>query len=100
MTTRVKLAAPALADLQFWKAMNCWEAMKQIKPPPPTTRLFTDASDLEWGAWWGNQCLSHKWEPQVVPWSINEKELLAIFLAFRYFAGFFEGKIKQISKLK
>ena len=99
MTTRLKLAAPAISDLKFWQTMTCWEAVKKIKPPPPTVRLFTDASDLEWGAWWADQSLSHQWEPQVIPWRINEKELLAIYLAFRYYAGFFEGKSSNEYKL-
>jgi len=98
METKVDLSPAALQDLEFWRNLTCWEAFKPIRLPPPTVRLFTDASGEEWGAWWNDQCLSHPWEEEVKSWRINEKELLAIYLSFRYFAGFFEGKIQLILK--
>ncbi len=100
METKVDLSPAALQDLEFWRNLTCWEAFKPIRLPPPTVRLFTDASGEEWGAWWNDQCLSHPWEEEVKSWRINEKELLAIYLSFRYFAGFFEGKINLNLKLK
>jgi len=89
---KVQLTPAALLELQFWERLTKLQATKQIHVSPPVYHLFTDASDDGWGAWCRDQALSHKWPRLERQWRINEKELKAIYLAFKHFAKYFAGR--------
>ena len=60
--------------------------------PHPELLLYTDASDSGWGASLGSDHLSGWWSHDVSLFSINHRELLAVFLAIRDFLHLLKGK--------
>ena len=53
--------------------------------------LWSDTSDVGWGAHWDEQVASGLWAPEDVELSINARELLAIERALRWFAPHLAG---------
>jgi len=51
-----------------------------VLPQQPQLTLYTDSSDIRWGAHLGNQMVSELWSRLNVLRHINEKELLAVLL--------------------
>src|SRR6266481_3108981 len=88
----IQLKPETVRELKFWANLTSPQATRAIHMEPPVHHLFTDASDQEWGAWWRDQVIHKKWPPQERHWLINEKELKAIYLAFKHYAKFFAGK--------
>ena len=57
----------------------------------PQLQLWSDASDVSWGAHLDEQFPSGLWAPEDVERSINARELLAIESALRWFAPLLAG---------
>lgn len=69
--------------MQWLAQLN--QVTKPLSPLIPTMSISTDASLRGWGATWGNQFLSSKWDTQSTE-HINVLELKAILLAIRRWA--------------
>ena len=74
-----------LQDLRWWSVPCHLEVGVDLSLPHPEFMLFTDASDSGWGASLGNAQLSGLWSRDASTFSINHRELLAVFLAVRGF---------------
>ena len=57
----------------------------------PQLELWSDASDVGWGAHLDEQCASGLWAPEDVEHSINARELLAIESSLKWFAPLLAG---------
>ena len=72
-------------DLWWWSDPSHLVVGVNLSLPHPELLLFTDASDTGWGASLGSDHLPGLWSPVVSLFSINHRELLAVFLAIRGF---------------
>ena len=79
-------------DLQWWSYPSHLVVGVDLALPHPELLLFTDASDAGWGASLGSDHLSGLWPRDVSQYSINHRELLAVFLAIRGFLHLLRGK--------
>ena len=83
---------------EFKKATTQWlnvEWLSQGVPitlPPPQEVLFTDASQMGWGAHMGNLSASGLWPESLLGSHINLLELEAVWLALKEFCEVVEGK--------
>ncbi|XP_066978845.1 uncharacterized protein [Macrobrachium rosenbergii] len=73
-------------DLRWWLAKDRFSAGMSLTPTNPDLMLFSDASDLGWGALLNNMEVSGTWSPSERNLHINMKELKAIHLALLHFA--------------
>ena len=72
-------------DLLWWlhrARLECGISLEQVSPQ---LDLWSDASDVGWGAHLGDQVVSGRWSPVESQSSINHQELLAIFYALQHF---------------
>ena len=65
-------------------------------PQQPQLTLYTDSSDIMWGAHLGNQMVSEYWSRLNVLKHINEKELQAVLLALTHFRLQLQNKTVMI----
>ena len=79
-------------DLQWWSVPSHLSVGVDLSLPRPDLVLYTDASDTGWGASLGSDHLSGWWSRDVSLYSINHRELLAIFLAIRGFLPRLRGQ--------
>ena len=79
-------------DLLWWSDPSHLVVGVDLALPHPELLLFTDASDAGWGASLGSDHLSGLWSRDVSQYSINHRELLAVFLAIRGFLHLLRGK--------
>ena len=79
-------------DLQWWSDPSHLVVGVDLSLPHPELMLFTDASDAGWGASLGSDHLSGLWSCEVSLYSINHRELLAVFLAIRGFLHLLRGR--------
>ena len=79
-------------DLRWWSNPSHLVVGVDLALPHPELILFTDASDAGWGASLGSDHLSGLWSPDVSLFSINHRELLAVFLAIRGFLHLLRGR--------
>ena len=82
-TALVSWDASCRRDLQWWSVPPHLCVGVDLSLPRPDLVLYTDASDTGWGALLGFDHLSGWWSLDVSLYSINHRELLAIFLAIR-----------------
>ena len=86
MHHHITMNASARVDILWWiQFLPQWTAVSMI-PPTRTIRstdlkLFTDASDLGYGATYGNCWFSQGWTQEQLDHSINYRELYAIVAA-------------------
>ena len=80
-----------LLDLRWWSVASYLEGGVSFDLPHPHLLLFIDASDSGWGASLGEDCLSGLWSQDVLKFSINHRELLAVLLAIRGFLHLLRG---------
>ena len=59
---------------------------KSSRTPSFSHTIESDASSLGWGARHGEHHTGGHWSPKEATYHINYLELLAVFLAFKYFA--------------
>ena len=79
-------------DLQWWSVPSHLGVGVDLSLPRPDLVLYTDASDSGWGASLGSDHLSGWWSRDVSLYSINHRELLAVFLAIRGFLPLLRGQ--------
>ena len=79
-------------DLQWLSVPSHLGVGVDLSLPRPDLVLYTDASDSGWGASLGSYHLSGWWSRDVSLYSINHRELLAVFLAIRGFLPLLRGQ--------
>ena len=72
-------------DLLWWLDRERLEFVISLEQVSPQLDLWSDASDVGWGAHLGEEVVSGFWSPEEQRSSINHRELLAIFYALRHF---------------
>ena len=91
-TTLVSWDDSCRRDLQWWSVQSHLTVGVDLSLPRPDLVLYTDASDTGWGASLGSDNLSGSWSRKISLYSINHRELLAIFLAIRGFLHLLLGQ--------
>ena len=82
-----------LADLQWWSVeSHLLVGLSPLDLPQPGLALYTDASDLGWGAFLADDHLSGLWSPEFSLYSINRRELLAVLYGVRGFLPVFRSQ--------
>ena len=71
--------------LRWWSDPFHLRVGVDLSTPSPALTLYTDASDSGWGTSLGDVHLSGLWSPEISQFSINHRELLAVFLAVKGF---------------
>ena len=79
-------------DLQWWSDPSHLVSGVDLSLPHPEPLLYTDASDSGWGASLGSDHLSGWWSRDVSLFSIDHRELLAVFLAIQGFLHLLRGR--------
>ena len=72
-------------DLRWWLNRDRLELGVSLEQVSPQLDLWSDASDVGWGAHLGGQVVSGLWSHKEAHSSINQRELLAIFYALQHF---------------
>ena len=85
-----------LPDLRWWSVPSHLEVGVSLGLPQPQLLLFTDASDVGWGASLDDNRLSGLWSQDVSMFSINHRELLAVLLAIRGFLHLLRGHSESL----
>ena len=79
--------SPAIRqDLNWWLDRERLQLGVSLEQVSPQLDLWSDASDVDWGAHLGEEVTSDLWAPEEVELSINVRELLAIERALLWFA--------------
>ena len=73
-------------DLEWWLNRDRLELGISLEQVSPRLVLWSDASDVGWGAYLDESVSSGLWAPEEVEFSINVRELLAIERALLWFA--------------
>lgn len=82
--TKIKLPSIILEDLVWWK-QNIYTTCTSLKTLQFKLEIFTDASRTGWGAVCENSRINGKWKSDELQFHINYLELLAVFLAVKWF---------------
>lgn len=86
------LSQDAQTDIQWW--LDNVDNPRKFRTSTYLTTIYTDASDLGWGAACSKQEAFGYWSPDQIKWSINFKELMAIKMALSALAdNLIEGEI-------
>ena len=72
-------------DLLWWLNRERLEHGISLEQVSPQLDLWSDASDVGWGAHLGEQVVSGRWSHEELLSSINHRELLAMFYALQHF---------------
>ena len=72
-------------DLLWWLNRDRLELGVSLVQVSPQLDLWSDASDVGWGAHLSGQVVSGLWSQEEIHSSINQRELLAIFYALQHF---------------
>ena len=91
-TASVSWDASCRRDLQWWSVPSHLGVGVDLSLPRPDLVLYTDASDSGWGASLGSDHLSGWWSRDVSLYSINHRELLAVYLAIWGFLPLLRGQ--------
>ena len=78
-------------DLSWWLDRDRLVLGVSLEQVSPQLELWSDASDVGWGAHLDEQVASGLWAPEDVERSINARELLAIERALKWFAPLLAG---------
>ena len=78
-------------DLSWWRDHDRLVLGVSLEQVSPQLELWSDASDVGWGAHLDEQFASGLWAPEDVERSINARELLAIESALKWFAPLLAG---------
>ena len=70
--------------------------MISLEQVTPQLDLWSDVSDVGWGAYLGDEVASSLWSPQERNSSINNRELLAIFHALEHFLPIVRGSLVAV----
>ena len=74
-------------DLEWWLVRSRLEEGISLAQVSPQLDLWSDASDVGWGAHLGEDVTSGLWSPEEAMLSINARELLAVEYGLRFFAS-------------
>ena len=85
---KVRMSEDAVMDLTWWRTRVNAQIQRPILPPTASLNLETDASTLGWGAFCreSSQRTGGPWSRAEAVLHINWLELMAAFLAVRFFA--------------
>ena len=84
--------SPVIQDvLSWWRDRDRLGLGVSLEQVFPQLELWSDASDVGWGAHLDEQFASGLWAPEDVERSINARELLAIESALKWFAPLLAG---------
>ena len=72
-------------DLLWWLNRERLELGMSLEQVSPQLDLWSDASNVGWGAHLGDQVASGRWSPEELRGSINHWELLAMFYDLQHF---------------
>ena len=72
-------------DLLWWLNRKRFEHRISLEQVSPQFDLWSDASDVGWGAHLGDQVVSGRWSHEELLSSIDHRELLAMFYALQHF---------------
>ena len=75
------------ADLEWWLDRDRLVLGIALEQVSLQLNLWSDASDVGWGALLGEVVVSGRWAPEELEFSINARELLAIERALHCFAS-------------
>ena len=92
----VEWSQEILQDLDWWLDRARLERGISLEQVSPQLELWSDASDVGWGAHLDEVVTSGLWAPEEVESSINVRELLAIERALRWFAPQLVGSLVAI----
>ena len=87
----VKWSPAIRLDLEWWLNRDRYELSISLEQVSPRLELWSDASDVGWGAHLDESVSSGLWAPEEVELSINVRELLAIERALLWFAPHLVG---------
>ena len=85
-STLVRWTQEVRFDLEWWLDHERLELGVSLDQVSPQLDLWSDASDMGWGAHLGEDTASGLWSPEELVMSINARELLAIERALAFFA--------------
>ena len=85
-STLVRWTQEVRVDLEWWFNRERLELGVSLDQVSPQLDLWSDASDVGWGAHLGKDIASGLWSPKDMGMSINARELLAIERALSFFA--------------
>ena len=80
----IPLSPSAEEDFQWWKSAHNVLRGAPVTPTEPDTQLFTDASNIGWGAHWNAFTVSDVWTTTEITLHINVLKLEAIHRAMLY----------------
>ena len=83
----------AQVDLQWWLDQSLLESGISLNQISPQLELWSDASDVGWGAHLGGELTSGLWSLSEQALSINARELLAVERALLFFAPQVQGSV-------
>ena len=90
------LTEAAKSDLKWWlHAVSNWNGRK-VEKKVIDGQMFTDASDIGWGAVYNGNEAQGLWTKTQTFKSINQRELLAVLLGILSFADLLRGKHIQV----
>lgn len=87
---RFFLSAKGRNDLDWWSANVDWRC-RAIRVKAPSFSIFTDASNLGWGAVFDNKCSGGRWSLLEAEFHINVLELMAVELGLQTFCKELKG---------
>lgn len=71
-------------NLRWWSLEEKLSQGKSLLPLNPNLEVFSDTSNLGWGALLGSKEISGALSPEQRNWHINVKELKAVYLGFQF----------------
>lgn len=79
----MQISEKAKVDL-FWWTNNVSSSLAYIRTKNPDVSLYSDASNLGWGAFSGPEKIQGEWNQEELDLHINAKELLAILYGLQF----------------
>lgn len=93
---RVAPSRQCLEDIQWWLVPEHLLKGAPFVVAPPVQTLFSDASQLGWGAHLGDSLASGVWSLEEKELHINHLELLAVFRALQSFRQELSGSVVSV----
>ena len=89
----IRWNADSQVDLQWWLDQPLLESGISLNQISPQLELWSDTSDVGWGAHLGGELTSGLWSLSEQALSINTRELLAVERALLFFAPQVQGSV-------
>ena len=91
-TQRIPWDPLSREDLLWWSDTVKANRGVDLSLPIPDLAFYSDASDVGWGAWVGDDQVSGLWLPHQKEMSINLREMLAVLFGLKHFRHLLQGK--------